>query len=491
MRPDPQRLIDRREFPVLYVDDERENLRAFELAFRRDFKIYTADSGSDALALINDLPISVVLSDHRMPGMTGTEFLSRVRTIDPRTVRLLVTAYGDASTLADAVNNGSIYRYIAKPWSPDEMRVAISQAIDLYAVESERESLLAELTALHSVSQDLSRERSLEFLAAIVVEAATERFGFDGASLMVREGDGPRFRVLACRPEDGVVESFLKGFSFECGDETEWVRDAVAGKAQLLRLEDARKYPPWLRGLVTHVSASEILSLPLSASGTLVGVLLVDNRRGGRQFLASERSLLEGLAAQAAIAIENASFIQSLGQAAERDRAVEHLSLLAGPALLMAAGASATTDIVAAIQGLSSLSERREQLSLEWLDEVATSAIAIAKDTSVGAELAFDRQAVGNASKVEIDRASLIVCVALLLVEAAAYAPAKSRIGVVSSSDIVEIRAQTGPAADLAEWPASLRLAAAERLAEQLGVGISVRPEPGQFSISLSVLQAG
>jgi len=108
-------LLDYREYPVLYVDDEPENLRIFELMFRREFSIVTANSGDRALELINTQPVALVLSDHRMPGMTGIELLARVNQLDPKTVRFLVTAYGDAETLSSAINDGSIYRFIPKP----------------------------------------------------------------------------------------------------------------------------------------------------------------------------------------------------------------------------------------------------------------------------------------------------------------------------------------------------------------------------------------
>ncbi|MCP4035767.1 MAG: response regulator, partial [bacterium] len=84
MRPSPLRLMDHREFPLLYVDDEPDNLRIFELTFRKDFTILTAKNAEEGLRVLNDNPIAVVLSDHRMPGMTGVEFLARVRAIDPQ-----------------------------------------------------------------------------------------------------------------------------------------------------------------------------------------------------------------------------------------------------------------------------------------------------------------------------------------------------------------------------------------------------------------------
>ena len=106
MQQQSKPVLDHREFPVLYVDDEPENLRVFELAFRRQFSILTAQSAEEGLRLLNENPVAVVLSDQRMPEVSGVEFLSRVRSLDPTTIRILVTAYGDAEILGEAINDG-------------------------------------------------------------------------------------------------------------------------------------------------------------------------------------------------------------------------------------------------------------------------------------------------------------------------------------------------------------------------------------------------
>jgi len=83
MRPTPTRLLDHREYPVLYVDDERDNLRVFELTFRHDFTILTAESAKEGLEVLSQHPVVVVLSDQKMPGIEGVEFLRQVCEIDP------------------------------------------------------------------------------------------------------------------------------------------------------------------------------------------------------------------------------------------------------------------------------------------------------------------------------------------------------------------------------------------------------------------------
>jgi response regulator RpfG family c-di-GMP phosphodiesterase len=85
-------LLDHRDFPILYVDDEPDNLRVFELTFRHEFSVLTATSAEAGMEVLNENPIAVVLSDQRMPGVTGVEFLAQVRNLAPDTIRILVTA---------------------------------------------------------------------------------------------------------------------------------------------------------------------------------------------------------------------------------------------------------------------------------------------------------------------------------------------------------------------------------------------------------------
>ncbi|MEN8184348.1 MAG: response regulator, partial [Myxococcota bacterium] len=125
MRPMPENLLDLREYPVLCVDDEPENLRLMQRGLGRQFEVLAATGGAEALRLVAERPIAVVLSDQRMQGMSGVELLSEIRGLDPKTIRILVTAYGDAETLREAINDGSVYRYVPKPWSPSELQLTV------------------------------------------------------------------------------------------------------------------------------------------------------------------------------------------------------------------------------------------------------------------------------------------------------------------------------------------------------------------------------
>ena len=143
----------------------------------------------------------MVLSDQKMPGMTGVEFLGRVRDMAPHTVRLLVTAYGDAATLTSAINDGSIYRYVPKPWSHDDLGLNIRRGIELVALDREREHLMRELGTLNRVAQTINQELDIGPLSDLLLESLLDELGYDGAALLLREAHGDAFRIERSVPK--------------------------------------------------------------------------------------------------------------------------------------------------------------------------------------------------------------------------------------------------------------------------------------------------
>lgn len=123
---------------VLYVDDEAINLRVFEANFRSRFRILTCQSGAEALQLLTTRAseIAVVISDQRMPGMTGVELLEKAREVAPDVRRMLITAYSDMQAVMDAVNRGQVVRYFVKPWVKEELTAALDDAIGIYSLQS-------------------------------------------------------------------------------------------------------------------------------------------------------------------------------------------------------------------------------------------------------------------------------------------------------------------------------------------------------------------
>jgi len=115
---------------ILCVDDERNILRSLTRPFLDDpYEILTAPSGAERLLILAQSgTVPVVISDYRMPGMNGVEFLSEVRKRWPETVRIVLSGYADTGAIVSAINEGQIYRFVAKPWNEDELRVAVANA---------------------------------------------------------------------------------------------------------------------------------------------------------------------------------------------------------------------------------------------------------------------------------------------------------------------------------------------------------------------------
>ncbi|MGH8075387.1 MAG: EAL domain-containing protein, partial [Lysobacter sp.] len=123
----------RPERTVLLLDDEENVLRSLVRLFRRDgYNILTANSVRQAFDLLASNTVQVIVSDQRMPDMSGTEFLGRVRDLYPDTIRMVLSGYTDVTTITEAINRGAIYRFLTKPWNDEELREHIHAAFRAY-----------------------------------------------------------------------------------------------------------------------------------------------------------------------------------------------------------------------------------------------------------------------------------------------------------------------------------------------------------------------
>lgn len=116
---------------LLFVDDEQRVLNSMRIMFRRQFDLYLASHGAEALDIVKDNDIDVIVADHRMPQMTGVEVLTKVRSMSPRTVRILLTGYADLDAVEGSINEGEVFRFLTKPCAPDQLRETVSLAAKL------------------------------------------------------------------------------------------------------------------------------------------------------------------------------------------------------------------------------------------------------------------------------------------------------------------------------------------------------------------------
>jgi signal transduction histidine kinase len=142
------------------VDDEPEVLRSLYDLFRLDYRVLTATRGAEALGMLEAEDISVVMSDQRMPEMTGVEFLSRARAIRPEATRLLITGYADLKAVIDAINEGHVFRYVAKPWDPEELGTVIRQAVEHRDLIVDKQRLIEQLQAANVRLEEANRMKS-------------------------------------------------------------------------------------------------------------------------------------------------------------------------------------------------------------------------------------------------------------------------------------------------------------------------------------------
>jgi response regulator RpfG family c-di-GMP phosphodiesterase len=149
---------------ILVVDDDRDVLDSLVELLRRDYEVVSTSDPAEAASILQaDQDLALILTDQRMPGKTGVELLAEAARRNPETVRMLFTGYSDISAVIAAINDGFVYRYITKPWEPEELLANVAAAVRTYAVAAENVRLTAELkAALDQTQREKDRVRRLE-----------------------------------------------------------------------------------------------------------------------------------------------------------------------------------------------------------------------------------------------------------------------------------------------------------------------------------------
>jgi DNA-binding NtrC family response regulator len=137
--------LDAKRYPILVVDDEQDNLDAFRFNFKKAFDILSATGGAEALEILAEKDVAVIVTDQRMPKMTGLELLREAKNIRPDAVPIILTAFTDVDVLIEAITLGQVYRYITKPWDAKEMRGVLQYAIERFHLQRENRRLMEQL----------------------------------------------------------------------------------------------------------------------------------------------------------------------------------------------------------------------------------------------------------------------------------------------------------------------------------------------------------
>ncbi|RBL94042.1 response regulator [Chitinophaga flava] len=144
---------------ILYIDDEIHNLNAFKASFRRLYNVFTATSAEEAVKLLEEREFHIIISDQRMPRVTGIEFFESILEKYPEPIRMLLTGYADINAVVDAINKGQVYKYFSKPWNEEELRHNIEKAFEVYSLRKENKELTAKLLDVNEKLEFLVRQK--------------------------------------------------------------------------------------------------------------------------------------------------------------------------------------------------------------------------------------------------------------------------------------------------------------------------------------------
>lgn len=198
---------------MLVVDDEPDNLDLLYRTFRRDFHVLKAESGIQALQILSDEgEVAVIISDQRMPEMKGTEFLSRTVPKFPDTMRIILTGFTDVEDLVEAINSGQVYKYITKPWDPNELKTVVQRAAETYELLKQRTEELrrsqAQTALLSAIVNVAQAATSLEGVLEPIAIAFGRNFCADGCILQLVD-QGGLSATQGIYSAEGTLENWL------------------------------------------------------------------------------------------------------------------------------------------------------------------------------------------------------------------------------------------------------------------------------------------
>jgi len=307
------------EHVILFVDDEAKTRKYFARLFGEKFKVLLAEDGLQGLEVFKEHmdDIALVVTDQRMPNMTGSQLLEKITELKPSCIRILSTAYSDIDAAIDSVNKGGLYQYVTKPWEVSDLEVSLMRAMELYCVQKERDSLLRQ--KLSSVEMLASSDRVLSIATLAVFQHEGLRHVGEALKILVElaetgvdhsddsMGIDPtlnwrelyrRHLVFLKSIRDGLTIDKLSGQALDYGQ-------SVPVKDVLGSLTEELECFQWLGGesSVTGWPGSqaamqgEVKPL-LSALASVMrdaGIILIAETQGGVEFKLSSRLLAKNL----------------------------------------------------------------------------------------------------------------------------------------------------------------------------------------------------
>jgi adenylate cyclase len=315
---------------ILVVDDEPDNLDLLYRTFHREFKVLRAENGPAALKILAEVgEVAVIISDQRMPLMSGTEFLGLTATQYPDTIRIILTGYTDVGDLVEAINSGKVFKYVTKPWEDAELRTVVKQAIDTHNV-------------LKTRTQELRRTLRQESLLNAVTNTIRSAVSYQQILQTIVETVGHMFEVDCCilRPlQDAELQNDV--FIYQNTALAEWVTpdsitalkhtvwetydvQVIADTQTDKRISASADKQRQAAYQTTQISSS--LIVPLICQQELMAILALHQCRHPRHWQDDEVQLIVMLADQAALALSQARAYEQVRALAKREALVNTIT---------------------------------------------------------------------------------------------------------------------------------------------------------------------
>ncbi len=334
---------------VLYVDDEEENLLVFKATFRKMYEVFTASSAAKGREILNENPVEVIISDQRMPEITGVEFLKNLPD-EPINIRMILTGFSDMEAIIEAMNSGKVYKYVTKPWEKTELQAVIDEAVSKQRQRQEEKSKLSnatsELASLEKVLRSPYKsegkfaltqrqlENEIKELNLRVEEAyknvkLLSEIGQDIISNLTIDDiiastyenvnslmDASSFTIGVYKPEENTIEcpgSLEKGarldtFYYPLDEKNRLAVWCFTNQKEIIINDFETEYNKYLANLTVPVMGDQsesILYLPLTTNKNRIGVITVQSF-SKHAYTNYHVNILRNIAIYVATALENA-----------------------------------------------------------------------------------------------------------------------------------------------------------------------------------------
>jgi signal transduction histidine kinase/response regulator RpfG family c-di-GMP phosphodiesterase len=323
---------------LLVVDDEPDNLDLLYRTFHRDFRVLRAESGPQALDILErEGEVAVIISDQRMPYMSGTEFLSMTATRYPDIIRIILTGYTDVDDLVEAINAGKVFKYVTKPWDDEELKSVVHQAVDTHCVLKARtrelRRTLHQETLLNAVSSAIRGALSSQQILQTVVETVGQMFHADCCVLRPFQGDelsddwylhtSPSLGFMDITPDGDWSATDLDVSPSQLADMLWNIREV-----QVIQTEegDDRSDPDSPQHAYRQLGIRSSLLVPMLYQQELLAILALHHINSSYPWAEDDIKLITLVADQVALALSQARTYEQVRALAKRETLVNMIT---------------------------------------------------------------------------------------------------------------------------------------------------------------------